>query len=103
MPFGEAGSGSTTADMRRPPAGRGIPIEGLTTEEVKVFPMAEQQLNAPLSAPSPVPTSGVRHINRSHPDCFTVVGNHLAQHRKLSLIAIGLAVHIQSLPAGKTI
>ncbi|ELS53996.1 hypothetical protein STVIR_5019 [Streptomyces viridochromogenes Tue57] len=28
-----------------------------------------------------------------------VVGNHLAQHPELSLTAIGLAVHIQSLPA----
>ncbi|MFD9410823.1 hypothetical protein ACFWBN_27900 [Streptomyces sp. NPDC059989] len=29
-----------------------------------------------------------------------VIGNHLAQHRSLSLIAIGLATHIQSLPTG---
>jgi DNA-binding GntR family transcriptional regulator len=29
-----------------------------------------------------------------------VVGNHLAQHRELSATAIGLAVHIQSLPDG---
>ncbi|MFE1905460.1 helix-turn-helix domain-containing protein [Streptomyces gardneri] len=29
-----------------------------------------------------------------------VVGNHLAQHRELSLVAIGLSVHLQSLPAG---
>ncbi|MEU8955633.1 helix-turn-helix domain-containing protein [Streptomyces sp. NPDC048518] len=29
-----------------------------------------------------------------------MVGNHLAQHRELSLTAIGLATHIQSLPAG---
>ena len=33
-------------------------------------------------------------------DRFTVVGNHLAQHRELTLTAIGLAVHIQSLPEG---
>lgn len=32
-----------------------------------------------------------------------MVGNHLAQHRELPLIAIGLAVHIQSLPAGRRI
>ncbi|MFI5663978.1 hypothetical protein [Streptomyces sp. NPDC051684] len=31
---------------------------------------------------------------------FTVVGHHLAQHADLSLIAIGLATHIQSLPDG---
>ncbi|MEF2525491.1 helix-turn-helix domain-containing protein [Streptomyces sp. CS62] len=35
-----------------------------------------------------------------HDSHFTVIGNHLAQHRRLSLLAIGLAVHIQSLPAG---
>ncbi|MEU6056920.1 helix-turn-helix domain-containing protein [Streptomyces sp. NPDC047097] len=35
-----------------------------------------------------------------HTERFTVVGNHLAQHRQLSLVAIGLAVHIQSLPDG---
>ncbi|MEU6675621.1 helix-turn-helix domain-containing protein [Streptomyces sp. NPDC046925] len=29
-----------------------------------------------------------------------MVGNHLSQHRELSLTAIGLATHIQSLPAG---
>ncbi|MER6052625.1 helix-turn-helix domain-containing protein [Streptomyces sp. NPDC001793] len=34
---------------------------------------------------------------------MTVVGNHLAQHRGLSLVAIGLALHIQSLPAGARI
>ncbi|MGW5864633.1 helix-turn-helix domain-containing protein [Streptomyces sp. NPDC055239] len=35
-----------------------------------------------------------------HPEQFTVVGNHLAQHPDLSLTAIGLATHIQSLPDG---
>lgn len=29
-----------------------------------------------------------------------MIGNHLAQRRELSLLAIGLAVHIQSLPTG---
>jgi hypothetical protein len=29
-----------------------------------------------------------------------VIGNHLAQHPELSALAIGLAVYIQSLPAG---
>ncbi|WP_422523432.1 helix-turn-helix domain-containing protein [Streptomyces sp. 5.8] len=32
-----------------------------------------------------------------------MIGNHLAQHRALSLMAIGLAVHIQSLPSGTLI
>lgn len=62
--------------------------------------MADQQLNAPPCVPSAVPSSGIRHDNRRHPERFTVVGNHLTQHRELSLTAIGLAAHIQSLPAG---
>ncbi|WP_329457015.1 helix-turn-helix domain-containing protein [Streptomyces sp. NBC_01497] len=44
--------------------------------------------------------SGVVHDNSRHTDRFTVIGNHLAQHHELSLLAIGLGVHIQSLPAG---
>ncbi|MCP9944978.1 helix-turn-helix domain-containing protein [Streptomyces somaliensis] len=43
------------------------------------------------------------HVNTRHTSRFTVVGNHLAQHRELSLLAIGLAVHIQSLPTGTRI
>ncbi|MEU3074429.1 helix-turn-helix domain-containing protein [Streptomyces laurentii] len=31
---------------------------------------------------------------------YTVIGHHLAQHERLSLVAIGLAAHIQSLPEG---
>ncbi|WSL27045.1 helix-turn-helix domain-containing protein [Streptomyces sp. NBC_01280] len=66
--------------------------------------MADQQLNAPPRAqsqvPADVPPGGIRHINRRHADRYTVVGNHLVQHRQLSLTAIGLAAHIQSLPPG---
>ncbi|MCF3131038.1 helix-turn-helix domain-containing protein [Streptomyces olivochromogenes] len=47
--------------------------------------------------------SGVIHVNEPHHDNFTVIGNHLAQHPELSLTAIGLAAHIQSLPAGTPI
>ncbi|MEU1555997.1 hypothetical protein [Streptomyces scabiei] len=43
---------------------------------------------------------GVIHDNSRHSTRFTVVGNHLAQHPELSALAIGLAVHIQSLPTG---
>lgn len=43
---------------------------------------------------------GIVHENTRHHTRFTVVGNHLAQHRDLSGLAIGLAVYIQSLPAG---
>ncbi|MBT2397617.1 helix-turn-helix domain-containing protein [Streptomyces sp. ISL-100] len=47
--------------------------------------------------------SGVVHANTRHTSRYTVVGNHLSQHRELTLVAIGLAVHIQSLPAGARI
>ncbi|MCN9241397.1 helix-turn-helix domain-containing protein [Streptomyces sp. RY43-2] len=42
---------------------------------------------------------GVTHDNTRHTTRFTVIGNHLAQHAELSLVAIALAVHIQSLPS----
>ncbi|MFF8229045.1 helix-turn-helix domain-containing protein [Streptomyces caelestis] len=60
--------------------------------------MTEQQPSAPARAQSG--TSGVQHVTERHDEHFTVVGNHLAQHPELSLTAIGLAVRIQSLPAG---
>ncbi|MEU0697415.1 helix-turn-helix domain-containing protein [Streptomyces niveus] len=69
--------------------------------------MDVQHLSAPSRAtsgvPRPVARSGVVHANTRHTKRYTVVGNHLAQHRELTLVAIGLAVHIQSLPAGARI
>ncbi|MET7635721.1 helix-turn-helix domain-containing protein [Streptomyces sp. NPDC005078] len=70
--------------------------------------MDTQQVSAPSRAPSRVrgsatPSSGVVHINSRHASRFTVIGNHLTQHRELSLLAIGLAAHIQSLPTGAKI
>ncbi|WP_340558893.1 helix-turn-helix domain-containing protein [Streptomyces sp. GSL17-111] len=62
--------------------------------------MAEAQLSARVRTPSAVPQAGVTHVRARHTERFTVVGNHLAQHRELSATAIGLAVHIQSLPEG---
>lgn len=67
--------------------------------------MALQQLSAPLRASSReragVPASGgVVHVKARHTAQYTVVGNHLAQHRALSLTARGLALYIQSLPTG---
>ncbi|MEU6800816.1 helix-turn-helix domain-containing protein [Streptomyces neyagawaensis] len=41
---------------------------------------------------------GLVHDHTRHTTRFTVIGNHLAQHPELSLLAIGLATHIQSLP-----
>ncbi|MFG2325469.1 helix-turn-helix domain-containing protein [Streptomyces sp. NPDC048568] len=45
-------------------------------------------------------TGGLVHDNTRHTTRFTVVGNHLAQHAELSLLAIGLGLHLQSLPKG---
>jgi len=45
-------------------------------------------------------SGGLTHDNARHTTRFTVIGNHLAQHPELSGLAIGLGVHIQSLPAG---
>lgn len=88
--------------MRRPPAGTGIPIEGLTNEEEKSFLMAEQKLNAPARAQHEIRRSpaGVRKVTEYQAPGYTIVGNHLTQHRSLSGLAIGLAAHIQSLPEG---
>ncbi|CAM5742244.1 hypothetical protein [Streptomyces hirsutus] len=44
--------------------------------------------------------SGVTHVREYQSDRYSIVGNHLAQHRALSLTAIGLAVYILSLPEG---
>ncbi|MEU6089008.1 helix-turn-helix domain-containing protein [Streptomyces sp. NPDC047085] len=65
--------------------------------------MTDKQRNAPARPKSAHSHSGVIHVNEPHHDNFTVVGNHLAQHPELSLTAIGLATHIQSLPAGTSI
>ncbi|MFD9046046.1 helix-turn-helix domain-containing protein [Streptomyces zaomyceticus] len=48
-------------------------------------------------------SGGVVHDNVRHTTRFTVVGNHLTQHATLSLVAIGLGAHIQSLPAGSPV
>ncbi|MEV7275728.1 helix-turn-helix domain-containing protein [Streptomyces sp. NPDC093111] len=47
--------------------------------------------------------SGLVHVNVRHTTRYTVVGNHLAQHRGLSLLAKGLALYLQSLPAGASV
>ncbi|MFB7254659.1 helix-turn-helix domain-containing protein [Streptomyces nojiriensis] len=69
--------------------------------------MAHQNPSAPsrLSpvVPTAIPRSGVIHVNARHASHYTVVGNHLLQHRELSATAIGIAAHIQSLPQGAPI
>ncbi|WP_426364765.1 helix-turn-helix domain-containing protein [Streptomyces sp. E-08] len=57
----------------------------------------------PKNHPSRGTSTGVVHDNSHHTTHFTVIGNHLAQHEALSLTAIGLATHIQSLPAGSPV
>ncbi|WP_432161765.1 helix-turn-helix domain-containing protein [Streptomyces tendae] len=58
------------------------------------------------SAPADNPTrtrrhgGGITHDNTRHTTRFVVIGNHLVQHKELSLLAIGLSCHLQSLPAG---
>lgn len=69
--------------------------------------MATQHHNALTRAlaelPGPLPPSGVIHVAIPHTSRFTIVGNHLAQHAELSLVAIGIGIHIQSLPAGSEV
>ncbi|MFE3825935.1 helix-turn-helix domain-containing protein [Streptomyces sp. NPDC059092] len=57
------------------------------------------RVRRPAPAPAAHP-AGVTHDNVRHATRFTVIGNHLAQHRELSLLAMGLGLHIQSLPTG---
>ena len=86
---------STSPHMHRPPPGRQSQCEGLTNEEeTEVFPMAEKKPNAVLRPNQGVRRStthsGVTHVRTYQSGHYTVVGNHLAQHRELSLTAIGL-------------
>ncbi|MDO0933938.1 helix-turn-helix domain-containing protein [Streptomyces sp. DG2A-72] len=62
--------------------------------------MTEQHFSAHPRSRSARSHLGVTHVDKRHDEEFTVVGNHLAQHPDLSLTAIGLATHIQSLPTG---
>ncbi|MGW4835828.1 hypothetical protein [Streptomyces globisporus] len=61
--------------------------------------MDTQQVSAPPRAPS----AGVVHINIRLTDGYTIISNRLSQHRDLSLLAIGLGTHIQSLPDGRRV
>ncbi|MFF9717803.1 helix-turn-helix domain-containing protein [Streptomyces sp. NPDC014603] len=61
------------------------------TQNPSVHPHAQARVGA---------TRGLQHDNTRHTTRFTVIGNHLAQYRELSLLAIGLGTHLQSLPKG---
>lgn len=86
----------------RPPAGTGIPNEGLTDQEVMTFPMADPQSNAPSRADAGTPTSGVIHVRTRLTADFTVISNALAQRRG-SAVAVGVAAYIASLPDGSAV
>ncbi|MEU4982495.1 helix-turn-helix domain-containing protein [Streptomyces sp. NPDC021969] len=64
--------------------------------------MAEKKTNAAVPPRQGVRRStthsGVIHVRTHQSGQYVVIGNHLAQHRQLSLTAIGLATHILSLP-----
>ncbi|MEU8543485.1 helix-turn-helix domain-containing protein [Streptomyces sp. NPDC048717] len=51
----------------------------------------------------PAHAIGLAHRDVRLRQRFTIVCNRLAQHEELSLTAIGLAVHLQSLPAGASV
>ncbi|EDY53728.1 conserved hypothetical protein [Streptomyces sviceus ATCC 29083] len=78
----------------------------MTTKEESPFPMDTQNPSAPPCAESRTAgknhprVGGLLHDNARHTERFTVIGNHLAQHPELSLVARGLALYLQSLPAG---
>ncbi|MEV2210792.1 helix-turn-helix domain-containing protein [Streptomyces sp. NPDC050997] len=71
----------------------------MDTENPSAPPRAQSRIPG-KNHPRRHPHSGVVHDNARHTTRFTVIGNHLAQHPELSGLAIGLAVYIQSLPAG---
>lgn len=103
--------------MQRPSRGLASRCEGLTTKEEETFPVAptKEEKAFPMDTRNPSAPSraqsrtagknhphagGLVHENARHTERFTVIGNHLAQHPELSLVARGLALYIQSLPAG---
>ncbi|CAL9517393.1 helix-turn-helix domain-containing protein [Streptomyces sp. enrichment culture] len=55
------------------------------------------------AGPDGRPFAGVTHDHVRHTENFTVIGNDLAQHRELSLLAIGLACYIQSVRPGTAV
>ena len=71
---------------------------------VPASPSPEHSLPAPPpELPPGAPRAGVLHVRHRHTERYTVVGNHLAQHARLSATAIGIGVHIQSLPDGASV
>ncbi len=69
--------------------------------------LARPRLPSPVSGGKNHPeghrTAGVVHDHVRHTENFTVIGNDLAQHPELSLLAIGLACYIQSVRPGTAV
>ncbi|WP_328774187.1 helix-turn-helix domain-containing protein [Streptomyces sp. NBC_00286] len=72
----------------------------MDTQNPSVQPHAQTRTTGKNQRHRNAHAGGVIHDNSRHTTRFTVIGNHLAQHPELSALAIGLGVHIQSLPAG---
>ncbi|MEV7996500.1 helix-turn-helix domain-containing protein [Streptomyces sp. NPDC086077] len=73
----------------------------MDTQHPSVPPHAQPRVAENKHPHRRVPHSGgLTHDHTRHATRFTVIGNHLTQHADLSLLAIGLACHIQSLPTG---
>ncbi|MGW4222334.1 helix-turn-helix domain-containing protein [Streptomyces bauhiniae] len=66
-------------------------------------PSAPSRLRSRIAGHDHPNRGGLIHDNSRHTARFTVIGNHLAQHADLSLLAIGLGTHIQSLPRNSRI
>ncbi|WP_328748827.1 helix-turn-helix domain-containing protein [Streptomyces sp. NBC_00285] len=74
----------------------------MDTENPSAPPRAQSRIPG-KNHPHARPHSGVVHDNARHTEKFTVIGNHLAQHQELSLLAIGLACYIQSVRQGTAV
>ncbi|KOV95304.1 DNA-binding protein, partial [Streptomyces sp. NRRL B-3648] len=72
----------------------------MDVENPSALPCAQSRVTADNHPNRGRHSGGLIHDHTRHTTRFTVIGNHLAQHPDLSLLAIGLACHIQSLPPG---
>ncbi|MGW0602549.1 helix-turn-helix domain-containing protein [Streptomyces sp. NPDC002640] len=74
----------------------------MDTENPSVPPHAQSR-NHGTNHPAVRQFAGVVHEHVRHRENFTVIGNDLAQHQELSLLAIGLACYIQSVRPGTAV
>ena len=69
--------------------------------------MAETQLSVlpprNQGVPSTSTHSGVIHVREFQPDKYSIIGNHLTQHRELSWTAKGIGAYILSLREGERV